>query len=134
MSETTPAVTWVSDLATAVELVRTLHDLPWAADRSAVERLVAERPGWKIRREFGDLLVVGLFPTGGTELYFESTAPEQPHYRRIRLMRLLDFAPTATPHQRQAALRRRADGGAAGGGGLRVAVAVGGAGHAAAEQ
>ncbi|MFD8081544.1 hypothetical protein ACFV4F_07580 [Kitasatospora sp. NPDC059722] len=109
MSETTPAVTWTHDLATTVELVRTLHDLPWAADRSAVERLVAERPGWKIRREMNDLLAVGMFPTGGTELYFDATAPKQAHYRRVRLMRLLDFAPTATPHQRQAALRQLAE-------------------------
>ena len=143
MNETPLAVTWTSDPATAVELVRTLHDLPWAADRAEVERLVAEHPGWKIRRELDDLLAIGLFPTGGTELYFDATAPKEPHYRRIRLMRLLDFAPTATPHERRAALRlahpgaerrRRPDAGAGGSGGLRAAVADGQAGHAVAEQ
>ncbi|MER6360476.1 hypothetical protein [Kitasatospora sp. NPDC001527] len=103
-----PAVGWTADLATTVELVRTLHDLDGCWTRADVERLVEARPDWKIRRIFPDLLVVGLqahlrWPLGA-ELYLGATAPKSDRYHRARV-RLLDFRLPTPEEERRTALR-----------------------------
>ncbi|WP_327674767.1 hypothetical protein [Kitasatospora sp. NBC_00458] len=109
---TDTAVTWTADLPTTVRLVRTLHDLGPCWTRTDVERLVADRPDWKIRREFADLLVVGLqaelrWPLGA-ELYLGTTVPKATTYRRARLQ-LLEFRLPVPEEERRTALRTLAE-------------------------
>ncbi|MFE7559395.1 hypothetical protein [Kitasatospora sp. NPDC057500] len=102
------AVTWVADLPTTVELVRTLHDLDGCWTRADVERLVEARPGWRIRRDLQDVLVVGLqadlrWPLGA-ELFLGATAPKADRYRRAWVP-LLDFRLPTPEQERRTALR-----------------------------
>nr|BEK70822.1 hypothetical protein KPHV_80490 [Kitasatospora purpeofusca] len=103
-----PAVTWTADLPTTVGLVRTLHDLDDCWTLPDVERLVAARPDWKIRRAFTDLLVVGLqaelrWPAGA-ELFLGTTGPKADSYRRAWVP-LLQFRLPTPEQERRGALR-----------------------------
>ncbi|MFB8169437.1 hypothetical protein ACFC60_15970 [Kitasatospora purpeofusca] len=103
-----PAVTWTADLPTTVGLVRTLHDLDDCWTLADVERLVAARPDWKVRRAFTDLLVVGLqaelrWPAGA-ELFLGATGPKTDSYRRAWVP-LLQFRLPTPEEERRGALR-----------------------------
>ncbi|MFB6892819.1 hypothetical protein ACFCX4_26300 [Kitasatospora sp. NPDC056327] len=102
------AVTWTADLPTTVGLVRTLHDLDDCWTRADIERLVEARPDWRIRREFGELLVVGMqagpsWPAGA-ELFLGATAAKASTYRRAWVP-LVDFRLPTPAAERRAALR-----------------------------
>ncbi|MEV6977505.1 hypothetical protein [Kitasatospora sp. NPDC093806] len=111
-TESATGVGWTADLPTTVQLVRTLHDLDPCWTRADVERLVADRPDWKIRREFADILVVGLQAAlrwpAGAELFLGTTEPKAATYRRAWLP-LLDFRHVASAEERRAALRTLAE-------------------------
>ncbi|WP_406510963.1 hypothetical protein [Streptomyces sp. NBC_00212] len=109
---TSTTVSWVTDPISAVRHAQTLHGIDGCWTRDAVERLVDAHPDWKIRREFSDLLVVGLEPSErhaglGPELFFDKRAPKSPDVGRVRLP-LIEFDFQTTPAERAAALQELA--------------------------
>ncbi|MFC4955649.1 hypothetical protein ACFPFX_04975 [Streptomyces mauvecolor] len=109
---TSTTVSWVTDPISAVRHAQTLHSIDGCWTRADVERLVDVHPDWKIRREFSDLLVVGLEPSErhaglGPELFFDKRAPKSPDVGRVRLP-LVEFGLQTTLADRTAALRELA--------------------------
>ncbi|MFF3329487.1 hypothetical protein ACFYWX_07970 [Streptomyces sp. NPDC002888] len=108
-SGTSDSVTWTTDLASAVRHVRTLHELDWQWTRTHVESLVDAHADWKIRREFADLLVVGLEPSRGVggslgpELHLDKREPKASDFVRAKL-RLLEFRLPTPAEERERAL------------------------------
>ncbi|GGU38247.1 hypothetical protein GCM10010289_69050 [Streptomyces violascens] len=110
---TSNTVGWVTSRASTLRHAQILHDTNGCWTRDAVERLVDGHPDWKIRREFADLLVVGLEPTElhaslGPELFFDARIPKSPYFGRARLP-LIEFGFQATPAERAAALQELAE-------------------------